>query len=129
MKFEDFREKTTVKFSVDDDKYVIAKLKDVPEFSDEVFCIIRDRNEVTVVAKERLRLKSTSEEKHYKLITFNVKLPFELTGFLSRVSTLLAEKGIPILAFSAYSTDHLLVKEENLHDAVEALEKDGMVML
>jgi hypothetical protein len=79
------------------------------------------------VAKEGVELNPLSEEKFFKLITFEVTLPFDLTGFLSHVSALLAKKSIPLLAFSAYSTDHILVKEEDLDRAVEVLERDCMV--
>jgi len=40
----------------------------------------------------------------------------------------LANKDIPILAISAYSTDHILVREENLDTAIEVLKKDGMTV-
>ena len=126
VKFSEFREEVNVKFSVDSSRYVIARLKVAPEFSDEVFSMIRDKNEVTVVAKEGLELQPISEERFFKLITFDVPLPFELTGFLAHISALLASKSIPVLAFSAYSTDHIFVKEEDLDSAVEVLKKDGM---
>ena len=127
MKFEELRQKTNVKFIVSNSRYFIAKLKEVPEFSDRFFAIIKDDKEVTVVAKEGTKLKSTSEERFFRLITFDVVLPFSLTSFLSHVCTLLSCEEIPILAFSAYSTDHILVNEKNLTSAVEAFEKDGMV--
>ena len=129
MKFSEFREKVRVKFSVDSNRYVIANLKKVPKFSDEIFCIIRDETEVTVIAKEGLELQFISEEKFFKLITFDVTLPFDLTDFLSHVSALLASKNIPIFAISAYSTDHIFVREEDLDNAVKVLEKDGMAAL
>ena len=129
MKFSEFREKVNVKFSVDSNRYIIANLKKVPKFSDEIFCIIRDETEVTVIAKEGLELQFISEEKFFKLITFDVTLPFDLTDFLSHVSALLASKNIPIFAISAYSTDHIFVREEDLDNAVKVLEKDGMAAL
>src|SRR4030067_3264718 len=127
MKFEELRQKTNVKFIVSSSRYFIAKLKEVPEFSDRFFAIIKDDKEVTVVAKEGTKLKSTSEERFFRLITFHIVLPFSLTGFLSHVYSLFTDEEIPILAFSAYSTDHILVSDKNLDKAVEALEKDGMV--
>jgi hypothetical protein len=127
MRFSEFRKKATIAFTVDRSRYVIEKLKDVPDFSDKVFSVIKDKNEVTVVAKEGVELNPLSEEKFFKLITFEVTLPFDLTGFLSHVSALLAKKSIPLLAFSAYSTDHILVREEDLDRAVEVLERDCMV--
>jgi hypothetical protein len=128
VKFNKFRENVTIKFSVDNDKFVMAKLKEVPKFSDKIFSIIRDKNEVTVIAKESAKLQPISEEKFFKLVTFDVTLPFDLTDFLSHISTLFAEKNIPILAISAFSTDHLLVKEEYLESVIEVLKKDGMTI-
>ena len=129
MKFSEFRKKVNVRFSVDGNRYIIARLKKVPKFSAEIFAVIRDKNEVTVIAKEGCALRSISEEKFFKLVTFDVTLPFDLSGFLSHVSALLASKNIPIFAVSAYSTDHVFVREADLDGAVEVLEKDGMVAL
>jgi hypothetical protein len=129
MKFSEFRKKANVRFSVDNDRYIIARLKAVPKFSAEIFAVIRDKNEVTVIAKEGCVLRSISEEKFFKLVTFDVTLPFDLSGFLSHVSALLASKNIPIFAVSAYSTDHVFVREADLDSAGEVLEKDGMAAL
>ena len=51
MNFEELRKKTNVKFIVSNSRYFIAKLNEVPELSDSVFAIIKDTEEVTVVAK------------------------------------------------------------------------------
>ena len=126
LKFSEYRQNTNVKFSVDASKYIIAKLDSVPELSDKVFSIIKDQNEVTVVAKEGFTLKPIAMEGFFKRITFDVALPYDLIGFAAHVSTLLANKNIPILVYSAFSTDHLFVKEEDLDSTVEALEKDEM---
>jgi hypothetical protein len=129
VKFSEFRKKVNVKFSADGNRYSIAELKEVPKFSDEIFAVIKDKNEVTVIAKEGIALRPISEEKFFKLITFEVSLPFDLSGFLSHVSALLANKDIPIFAISAYSTDHVFVREADLDRAVGILKKDGMVAL
>ena len=126
MKLSEFRKKENMRFRVDRNRYIIAKLKEVPKFSNEIFAIIRDNKEVTVIAKEGLELQPISEEKFFGLITFDVTLPFDLSGFLYHVSRLLASKNIPIFAISAYSTDHVLVREENLGSAVLILEKNRM---
>jgi hypothetical protein len=128
MKFSEFREKVKIKFSVDENRYLIAKLKEIPKFSDKIFAIIKDKNEITAIFREGANLQTVSEEKFFRLITFDVKLPFDLTGFLSYVSTLLANENIPIFAISAYSTDHILIKEEYLNKAKEVLKKDGMIL-
>ena len=126
LKFSEYRQNTNVKFSVDSSKYTIAKVNSVPEFSDKVFAIIKEQKEITVVAKEGFVSQPISVEGYFKRITFDFLLPYDLIGFVAHISTLLASKNIAILVYSAYSTDHLFVKEEDLDGAVEALEKDGM---
>lgn len=126
MRFSEYRQNTNVKFSVDPSKYTIAKLDSVPALSDKVFAIVKDQQEVTVVAKEGFVSQPTSIEGFFKRITFDVALPYDLVGFVAYVSTLLANENVSILLYSAYSTDHLFVKEEDLVRTVEALEKDGM---
>ena len=126
MKFSEYRQNTNVKFSVDSSKYIIAKVDAVPEFSDKVFAIIKEQKEITVVAKEGFVSQPISVEGYFKRVTFDFLLPYDLIGFVAHISTLLASKNIAILVYSAYSTDHLFVKEEDLDGAVDALEKDGM---
>lgn len=126
LKFSEYRQNTNVKFSVDSSKFTIAKVDVVPEFIDKVFAIIKDQNEVTVIAKEGFVSQPIAVEGYFRRITFDVALPYDLIGFAAHISTLLANKNIPILVYSAYSTDHLFVKEEDLDCTVETLEKDGM---
>jgi len=126
LRFSDFRRDVQLRFFMSGDRYVIAKARRVPKFSDELFSVIRDEKEITVIAKEGIELQSLSEKRFFKRITFDVTLPFELTGFLSHVSTLLANEDIPVFLISGYSTDHLFVGEEDSHKAIEILERDGM---
>ncbi len=126
LKFSEYRKNTNVKFSVDPSKYTIAKVDSVPAFSDKIFALLKDQNEITIVAKEGFTQQTTSVEGFFKRITFDVAIPYDLIGFAAHVSTLLANENIPILLYSAYSTDHLFVKEEDVAKAVQALEKDGM---
>jgi hypothetical protein len=46
-----------------------------------------------------------------------------LIGFISGISKALADEGIPIFVVSAYSTDHVFVKNEYLDRAVKVLNK------
>ena len=126
MRFSDFRRDAQLRFFMSGDRYVIAKARRVPKFSDELFSVIRDEKEITVIAKEGIELQSISEEGFFKLITFDVTLPFELTGFLSHVLTLLANHDVPVFSVSSYSTDHLFVREEDSRKAMEILKRDGM---
>ena len=91
------------------------------------FANIIDKNETTVIIEQS---KYNEEnvidiEKDWKILTFDMVLPFGLVGFLAKVSKVLADEKIPIFTISAYSTDHILVKEKDLIRAKEKLKELG----
>jgi len=59
-----------------------------------------------------------------RLVVFEPVEP-DVVGFIAAVSRALALKGIPILAYSDYRRDYLLVPEESIAKAIEALEEIG----
>jgi len=52
-------------------------------------------------------------------------LDFSLVGILAGITAILAQNRIPVFAVSTYNTDYLLVKEEQLLPACEALKING----
>ena len=129
MKFNEYRKTFQISFCLNINRYSIAIVEDYPEFSDKVFSIINDGKEITVIAEEGVRLSTISKEKYFRRITFNLNLPFDLTGFLMHISTLLARKNISTFVISAYSTDHLFVRESEVDQVIELLKNDGMYQL
>jgi len=88
-----------------------------------------DHMEVSVVLSEsewrRLRDHFTAYEVEgpYKLITFDIVLDLSLVGFLSVVSSVLADEGVSIYALSTYLRDHILVRKADAGRAVATLER------
>jgi hypothetical protein len=125
---------TTLKEHPDD--YVIVSIKRDEEetarrllfglapFSSVTF----DHEEVSVVLRsadwEALRgdFDGYGLEGPYRLITFDIVLDLSLVGYLSVVSTRLAEAGISIYALSTYLRDHIMVKKQDAPKALEALQ-------
>ncbi|MDH5406415.1 MAG: ACT domain-containing protein, partial [Candidatus Aminicenantes bacterium] len=93
----------------------------------DAFAVIQDKNEITVVIDQsKINEEDIIEiERDWKILTFNMVLPFNLVGFLAVVSSTLAEEEISIFAISAYSTDHILVKQKHLAIAVKKLKALG----
>jgi hypothetical protein len=93
------------------------------------FANIIDKNETTVIIEQsKYDEENVIEiEKDWKILTFDMVLPFELVGFLAKVSKVLADENIPIFAISAYSADHILVKEKDLARAEEKLKERGCI--
>lgn len=92
----------------------------IPE---KYFCVVKDKAETTLVVEEKdLPEKYEKKETGYKIITFDVLVPFELSGFIAKISEALANEGVSILMVSSYSTEHFLIKEVDMPKARKALE-------
>ena len=91
------------------------------------FMILMDKNEVTLLLDEtdfgtmRHALRDAKTEGGYRLLTFDIELDLNVVGFMAEVSQILAKANIPIMALSAFSRDHVLIKQDDLANALEAL--------
>lgn len=91
------------------------------------FMILRDTQEVTLLIEEsdwlrmRHKIRDAKLERNFRLITLEVELPWTVVGYFARVSEILAQAGIPLGALSAFSHDHLLVKQEDLGKTLRVL--------
>jgi hypothetical protein len=92
--------------------------------------LIADKDEVTLVIPaelvedfaNRLREKRIGET-DYRLITFDVELEPTLIGFMARIASALADAGVSILPFAAFSRDHLLVPADKFETSWNTLKK------
>jgi len=94
------------------------------------FANIIDKNETNVIIEQSKYDDKDiiGIEKDWKILTFDMVLPFGLVGFLAKVSKVLADEKIPIFVISAYSTDHILIKENDLARAEEKLKELGCII-
>ena len=106
------------------------KLLENPELSPRMsapFMIFRDRWEVTLLLDEtdfgtiRHQIRDAKTAGNYRLLSFDVELDFSIFGFLAEITRILAEAEIPIVALSAFSRDHLLIKQNDLAKALKVL--------
>jgi len=125
MKPEDFFKNGKVKVW----KETFAVIKSKKTYP-EAFTNIIDKNEITVIVDQtKVNDGDIIEiEKDWKLLTFDMVLPFELVGFLAALSKILAEEKISIFAISSYSTDHILVKEKDLEKAIQKIKELGCIV-
>lgn len=127
MKFNEFRHSNAIRFRIRDGRYFIAKVECIPGIEKGIFAVINSEEDLTVIAKEGSMIRFLSRQGYYRIITFDLELPFGLSGFLSHVSSLLAKDEVPIFVLSSFSTDHILVREELLEKAVDVLRGDRML--
>lgn len=108
------------------------RLLDSPELSPRMtapFMILRDDSGVTLMLDKadlenaRPAIGGSKIEEGFRLLTFEAELDFSVVGFLAAVSGMLADAGIPIMAISAFSRDHILVKQDDLAKTLGILGK------
>lgn len=101
-----------------------------PELSpraDSNFMLLRDPHEVTLLLPEEdwrvmhHAARDARVEPGFRLVTLDVELAWDVVGFLARVTELLAAEGVSVGALSAFSRDHLLVKQDDLARVLRAL--------
>ena len=91
------------------------------------FMIFKDRFEVTLVLDDvdlrnmRPGLAAARIENGYRMLTFETVLDMSVVGFMAEVSRILADAGVPILPISAFSRDHLLIRQTDLAATLKAL--------
>jgi hypothetical protein len=99
------------------------------ELSEPFGALVVDKDEVTLVIPAEVRedfqkrLLDASYSQNYRLITFDLVLPPDLTGFMAWVTGLLAEANIPLIPLGAYSRDHLLIPSAHFVEAWALLTK------
>ncbi len=107
-----------------------TKLIENPELSPRMtapFMIFRDKWEVTLLFDEtdfgtiRHAIREAKTEGNFRLLSFDIELDFNVVGFLAEVARILAEAEIPIVALSAFSRDHLLIKQQDLSKTLKCL--------
>ncbi len=92
-----------------------------------VFMLMRDEHEATMLLEDddlrviRPAVITARVESGFRLVTLDITLGWNTVGYLALVSSILAEAQIPVGVISAYSRDHLLIKQEDLPRALLAL--------
>jgi hypothetical protein len=107
-----------------------ARLLENPELSprpEAPFMLLRDAHETTLLIEEadwltmRHAVRDAKVETGFRLVTLDIELPWNVVGFLARVTEILAEANISVGALSAFSRDHLLIKQDSLGTALRVL--------
>lgn len=114
-----------------ENKYKVVKLnpnENIPLekiLKEDIYSITRTDEELSIVAREDVDIKSDIEEKNWRMIKIDGTLDFSLIGILSKISTILANANISIFAISTYNTDYILLKEDKIKEAIKVLKKNG----
>jgi uncharacterized protein len=87
--------------------------------------ITRTAEELSIVCPTDQTPDNAKCESPWACFKLEGPFPFALTGVLASFLDPLAQRGVPIFAFSTFDTDYVLVKEEHAATALEILQAAG----
>jgi len=86
--------------------------------------VLVDDREVTALAPEAALAAlppPAALEGGWSVLTLDAVMAWDVVGVLAEVTAALADGGVPVGAFAAYSRDHVLVHRARLDEALELL--------
>jgi hypothetical protein len=89
------------------------------------FCVMRTHDELSIVCSEDRVPEGAQAERGWTALKLEGPFPFSMTGVLASFLQPLAEARIPIFAISTFDSDYVLIKRENLEQAVATLGAAG----
>lgn len=100
---------------------------DIPFWAvgENFFALVRTDDELSIVCLESNVPGGVISEHGWRAMKVKGPLDFSLVGILADLSSILASAGISIFVISTYETDYVLVKENQLAEAVIALRQAG----
>jgi hypothetical protein len=82
-------------------------------------------DELSIVAREGIVLDGFVRAGGWRCLQVTGPLAFEEIGVLANLTTVLAAARVSVFAISTYDTDYLLVRNERLAEAMDALRLAG----
>ena len=90
------------------------------------FCsVTRTKDELSVVCEEAAVSEGITANRGWRMLKLQGPVAFEETGVLVSIAAPLASSGLSIFAISSFDTDYVLVKEDAVEAALQALRGAG----
>lgn len=110
------------------DRYTIASVSDYIPMP--LLCSSVLDGEITVISLEGSipAERVLSKRDGFRLLVFRISKPFAAPGFIATLSSTLAKQQINVFVISLFSVDCVLIQEDDLPVAVQALESRGFAI-
>ncbi|HEX9829044.1 MAG TPA: ACT domain-containing protein [Bacteroidota bacterium] len=105
----------------------LAQFAELPSIfaKGEMCFMMRTDEEFTIICPDFMAPNNVQQETGWKCMKVTGEMNLSDVGVLASITGPLAEANIPLLAVSTFNTDYFFVIEENLVNAVQALQKVG----
>lgn len=106
--------------SLDADSSIPAKVLSCP-----LFFIGKTLDELSIVVPQSLTIGALETDFDWRVLEVLGPLNLSLVGIMAEISNVLAKAKVSIFVISTFETDFILVKNEQLSSAQEALTRNG----
>jgi uncharacterized protein len=93
-----------------------------------LFSITAAETGLTVVCRPEEVPPGARVEPDWRALSVVGPLDFSLIGIIGSLTTLLAEAGVSVFVLSTFDTDHVLIKEDAVDSAIDALRGAGHIV-
>jgi hypothetical protein len=90
-----------------------------------LYSITRTADELSIVCPVADAPPDATVEAGWRALRVQGPLDFALTGIMAALTQPLAVAGVPVFAVSTYDTDYVLVRDQDLNAAIDALRRAG----
>ena len=116
--------------SVLEGRFAVCRLEPsegLPEWATrgEIVSVTRALGELSIVCAEQNVPPGIACQAGWCCLGVHGPLDFSLSGVLASLTTPLADAGVPLFALSTHDTDYLLVQDDDLERAIDALARHG----
>ena len=108
--------------------FTVCQVKDFSQVSlDSEYCFLgkTDEENSLVCPSDAVPDNTVLRDDGWRGFRIQGTLDFSLVGILAKISSVLAENGIPIFAVSTYNTDYVFIKKEHFPEALGVLSHSG----
>jgi uncharacterized protein len=95
-------------------------------YSSDFYSVTRTKEELSVVTRQN---DSAGDgiicNRDWRIIKIEGPLDFSILGIIAGISAVLSDRKISIFVISTYDTDYILVKQNDLSSAIDALMEKG----
>ncbi len=94
-------------------------------FKSPLYFIGKTSDELSIVVPESISISSEESDVGWRVLEVLGPLQLSMVGIMAQIGNVLAAAKVSIFIVSTFETDYFLVKQKDLENATNALEKDG----
>ena len=94
-------------------------------FTAPIYFIGKTQDELSLVVPDTMKVESDESDGDWRALEVLGPLSLSMVGIMAQIGSVLAAAKISIFVLSTFETDFFLVKQQDLHNATQALLKEG----